>query len=155
MLLPLVADYANGLTQVEIARKHRIHVQTVRKRLGEAGVRVREHNRALSDEDLWHARRLLEGGLASREVAQRYQVAHTTLMRALKRGGSSVVPKAERGPWRGAPVEDNGPDEVSDADADAPLPQEGDGVLNARGTTIRSSERRLFPRYLKKGRCRG
>lgn len=67
VLLPLVVDYANGLTQVEIARKHRIHVQTVRKRLGEAGVRVREHNHALSDEDLWHARRLLEGGLASRE----------------------------------------------------------------------------------------
>ena len=69
VLLPLVVDYANGMTQVEIARKHRIHVQTVRKRLGEAGVRVREHNRALSDEDLWHARRLIESGLASREVA--------------------------------------------------------------------------------------
>lgn len=34
VLLPLVVDYANGMTQVEIARKHRIHVQTVRKRLG-------------------------------------------------------------------------------------------------------------------------
>lgn len=149
VLLPLVVDYANGMTQVEIAKKHRIHVQTVRKRLGEAGVRVREHNRALSDEDLWHARRLLEGGLTSREVVQRFLVAHTTLLRALKRDDSSVVLKAERGPWCDAPVEDNGPDEVSDGDTDVPLPQERVDVPDVRGRVVRSSERRFFPRYLK------
>ncbi len=145
VLLPLVVDYANGMTQVEIARKHRIHVQTVRKRLGEAGVRVREHNRALSDEDLWHARRLIESGLASREVAHRFLVAHTTLLRALKWDDSSVGPKAERGAWRDGPVEDSGLDGASDAF----LSQGRDGVADVRGRVVRSSERQLFPRYLK------
>jgi DNA-binding transcriptional regulator LsrR (DeoR family) len=37
-LSPLVADYADGLTQVQVAEKHGLHVQTVRKRLIEAGV---------------------------------------------------------------------------------------------------------------------
>lgn len=145
VLLPLVVDYANGMTQVEIAKKHRIHVQTVRKRLGEAGVRVREHNRALSDDDLWRARRLIESGLASREVAQRFLVAHTTLLRALKRDDSSVGPEAERGASSDAPVEDSGLDGASDA----LLSQERDGVADVRGRVIRSSERQLFPRYLK------
>jgi len=36
--LPLVVDYANGLSQAEIALKHGIHIQTVRKRLKEVGV---------------------------------------------------------------------------------------------------------------------
>lgn len=149
VLLPLVVDYANGMTQLDIARKHRLHVQTVRKRLGEAGVRVREHNRALSDEDLWHARRLLDGGVGSREVAQRYQVAHTTLLRALKRDTSPVEPRAEQRPWRDDPIEENSPNEVTGDDTGVPLPQERDGILDARGRVVRSSERRLFPRYLK------
>ncbi|MDQ7991965.1 MAG: hypothetical protein AAGC63_03145, partial [Propionicimonas sp.] len=42
--LPLVVDYANGLTQAEIAAKYGLHVQTVRKRLAEAGVSSRAHN---------------------------------------------------------------------------------------------------------------
>lgn len=149
VLLPLVVDYANGMTQLEIAKKHRIHVQTVRKRLGEAGVRVREHNRALSDEDLWHARRLLDGGVGSREVAQRYQVTHTTILRALKRGDSSVVHGAEHEPWRDGPVADSCPDEAAGGDTGVLLPQERDGVADARSRVVRSSERQLFPRYLK------
>lgn len=40
-LPPLVADYADGLTQVQIAMKHGLHVQTVRKRLIAAGVDTR------------------------------------------------------------------------------------------------------------------
>lgn len=36
-LLPIVVDYANGLTQLEIATNYGLHVQTVRKRLAEAG----------------------------------------------------------------------------------------------------------------------
>lgn len=137
------------MTQVEIARKHRLHVQTVRKRLDEAGVRVREHNRALSDEDLWHARRLLDGGVGSREVAQRFLIAHTTLLRALKREITPVEPRAERQPWRDDPMEDSNPDDVPGGDTGVFLPQERSGVADARGRVVRSSERRLFPRYLK------
>lgn len=88
---------------------------------------------------------ILDGGVGSHEVAQRFLVAHTTLLRALKRDGSSVVPKAERGPWRDAPVEGNRPDEVSDGDMDVPLPQERDGIPDAPGRVVRSSEHRLFP----------
>ena len=90
-VLPLVVDYANGLTQAEIAAKYGLHVQTVRKRLAEAGVSSRAHNQTLSDEDLWRARRLIDSGLSAREVAGRYGVAHTTLLRALKRTGSAVA----------------------------------------------------------------
>ncbi|WP_297105147.1 helix-turn-helix domain-containing protein [Tessaracoccus sp.] len=148
MLLPLVVDYANGMTQVEIARKHRLHVQTVRKRLGEAGVRVREHNRVLSEEDLWHARRLLNGGVGSREIAQRYQVAHTTLLRALKREVSPVEHRAAQRPWRDDRMEESSPDGVSGGETGVFLPQGRGGVADARGRVVRSSEHRLFPRYL-------
>lgn len=93
-VLPLVVDYANGLTQAEIAAKYGLHVQTVRKRLAEAGVSSRAHNQTLSDEDLWQARRLIDSGLSAREVAGRYGVAHTTLLRALKRTGSATARSA-------------------------------------------------------------
>lgn len=88
-LLPIVVDYANGLTQVEIATKHTLHVQTVRKRLAVAGVKVRSHNRALSDEELNGARAAIDGGASARAVARDLGVAHTTLLRALKRDRSA------------------------------------------------------------------
>lgn len=47
----LVAGYADGLTQVQIAKKHGLHVQTVRKRLIEAGVNTRARLRVLTNED--------------------------------------------------------------------------------------------------------
>lgn len=96
-VLPLVVDYANGLTQAEIAAKYGLHIQTVRKRLAEAGVSSRAHDQTLSDENLWQARRLIDSGLSAREVAGRYGVAHTTLLRALKRTGLAV---ARSGPPR-------------------------------------------------------
>jgi len=36
-ILTMVVDYANGVTQEEIAGKHGLHIQTVRKRLKAAG----------------------------------------------------------------------------------------------------------------------
>lgn len=97
-VLPLVVDYANGMTQAEIAAKHGLHIQTVRKRLTQAGVNSRERNRALDDEDLWRARRLIDSGVSVREVARQFGVAHTTLLRALKRAGSArSIPPATRG----------------------------------------------------------
>lgn len=90
-VLQLVVDYANGMTQVEIARKYGVHVQTVRKRLKEAGVVVRGNSRALTDSDLREVRGLLDAGLSAREVAGRYGVAHTTLLRALRRTDTSDI----------------------------------------------------------------
>lgn len=105
-VLPLVVDYANGMTQAEIAAKHGLHIQTVRKRLTQVGINSRERNRALGDEDLWRARRLIDSGVSVREVARQFGVAHTTLLRALKRAGSarSIPPVT-----RGAPTDDDMP----------------------------------------------
>lgn len=105
-VLPLVVDYANGMTQAEIAAKHGLHIQTVRKRLTQVGVNSRERNRALDDEDLWRARRLIDSGVSVREVAGQFGVAHTTLLRALKRADSALsIPSATRG----TPTDDGTP----------------------------------------------
>lgn len=85
---PLVVDYANGLTQERIARKRGIHVQTLRKRLREAGVDTRGRLSALSDEELRSARRAVSDGASLRATARRLGVAHTTLQRALRRAGA-------------------------------------------------------------------
>lgn len=82
--LPLVVDYANGLSQAEIARKHGIHIQTVRKRLKEVGVVTRRGN-TLTDEELTQASALLVAGISAREVGRRLGVAHTTVLRAIRR----------------------------------------------------------------------
>lgn len=44
----MVVDYANGMTQEEIARVHDLHIQTVRKRLKAAGVVTRSRSTALT-----------------------------------------------------------------------------------------------------------
>lgn len=82
---PLVADYADGLTQVQIAKKHGLHVQAVRKRLIEAGVDTRTRLRVLADEDLRAARAAVDNGASIREIARGLGVAHTTLARSLAR----------------------------------------------------------------------
>ncbi|MFT3968894.1 MAG: EamA family transporter [Micropruina sp.] len=46
-------------------------------------------------------------------------------------------------------MEESSPDEVPDGYIGVLLPQERCGVTDARGRVVRSSERRLFPRYLK------
>lgn len=81
----MVVDYANGMTQEEIARKHGLHIQTVRKRLEVAGVVTRSRSTALTAQDLDEARGLLDAGLSAREVAHRFGIAHTTLLRAIRR----------------------------------------------------------------------
>lgn len=85
ILLPLVVDYANGLTQAEIARKHGVHAQTLRKRLREAGINTRVRVAALSESEVKVARAVISEGASARAVARRLGVAHTTLLRALKR----------------------------------------------------------------------
>lgn len=87
LLLPLVVDYANGLTQLEIARKHGMHVQTLRKRLQEAGINTRTRMVALTETELSSARAAVRDGASARAVARRLGVAHTTLQRALWRDG--------------------------------------------------------------------
>lgn len=83
-LLQLVVDYANGLTQMEIAKKHTIHVQTVRKRLRDAGVNTRSRVRLLRAEQLDAARSAIADGASLRATAQSLGVSHTTLQRNLK-----------------------------------------------------------------------
>lgn len=83
--MALVVDYANGMTQVEIAEKHGLHVQTIRKRLHAAGVDTRLRRRALSSADLQETQELLDSGLSSREAARKFGVSHTTLLRSLRR----------------------------------------------------------------------
>lgn len=81
----LMADYADGLTQVQIAEKHGLHVQTVRKRLIEAGIDTRARLRVLADEDLRAARAAVDNGASLREIARGLGVAHTTVARSLAR----------------------------------------------------------------------
>lgn len=83
-LVQLVVDYANGLTQMEIAKKHGIHVQTVRKRLRDAGVNTRSRVRLLRSEQLDAARSAIADGASLRATAQSLGVSHTTLQRNLK-----------------------------------------------------------------------
>lgn len=90
VVLPLVADYANGLPQAEIARKHGIHIQTVRKRPKEIDV-VTRHNNALTGEELTEASALLDADVSAREVGRRFGVAHTTVLRAIRRS-KAVLP---------------------------------------------------------------
>lgn len=85
-MLPLVVDYANGLTQVEIAKKHGIHVQTLRKRLQKAGVNTRARVRLLSSVQLEAARGAIADGVSLRATAPQLEVSHTTLLRNLKWG---------------------------------------------------------------------
>ncbi len=87
-ILGMVVDYANGMTQAEIARKHGLHIQTVRKRLKSARAVMRTHKTALTEQELNEARTLLAGGTSARKVALQFGVAHATLLRSLKRGES-------------------------------------------------------------------
>lgn len=85
-LLALVVDYANGLTQMELAQKHGMHVQTVRKRLKEVGVNLRTRVKLLSPAQLEAARSAIAGGASLRATARQLGVSHATLTRNLKPG---------------------------------------------------------------------
>lgn len=87
-LLPLVVDYANGMTQAEIAKKHGIHVQTLRKRLQRAGVNTRARVRLLSSAQVEAARSAIADGASLRATARQLDVSHTTLLRNLQQGKS-------------------------------------------------------------------
>lgn len=83
-----MVDYANGLTQMEIAKKHGIHVQTLRKRLQKAGVNTRARVRLLSSAQLEAARSAITDGASLRATARQLDVSHSTLLRNLKQGQS-------------------------------------------------------------------
>lgn len=90
-ILRMVVDYANGMTQEEIAHKHGLHIQTVRKWLKAAGVVTRSRSTALTGQDLDEARGLLDAGLSAREVARRLGVARTRLLRAIRRADATTA----------------------------------------------------------------
>lgn len=92
--LAIVVDYANGMTQQAIARKHGVHVQTVRKRLDAAGVVTRARSGALTEADVAEARNLLTDGVSAREIGRRLGVAHTTLLRSIRRSDATLFEKS-------------------------------------------------------------
>lgn len=69
-ILRKVVDYPNGMTQEEVARKHGLHIQTIRKRLKAAGVVTRSSSTALTAQDLDETRHLLNAGPSAREIAR-------------------------------------------------------------------------------------
>ena len=83
--LQIVVAYCNGSTQAEIAAAHGMHVQTVRARLHDAGVHVQDSRAALASAHKEAIRRLHRQGQSARQIARRYDVAHTTVLRILKR----------------------------------------------------------------------
>lgn len=87
-LLALVVDYANGMTQAEIAKKHGINVQTLRKRLQKAGVNTGARVRLLSSAQVEAARSAIAEGASLRATARQLDVSHTTLLRNLQKGRS-------------------------------------------------------------------
>lgn len=72
----LVGDYADGLSQVQVAKKHGLHVQTVRKRLIAAGVDIRARLRVLGDEYLRAARVAMARGTSDKETRKTYRPQH-------------------------------------------------------------------------------
>ena len=80
-LLHIVVAYCNGATQEEIALTCGTHVQTVRARLRSAGAQTVRARRALADADIEEIRRLHRSGQSARQLARRYGVAHTTVLR--------------------------------------------------------------------------
>ena len=83
--LQIVVAYCNGSTQAEIAAALGMHVQTVRARLHDAGVHVQVSRAALGPAEQEAVRRLHRQGQRARQLARRYGVAHTTVLRILKR----------------------------------------------------------------------
>ena len=74
-LLAPVVDYANGMTQAEIARKHGIHVQTLRRRLQKAGGNTRARVRLLSSAQTESARSAIADGAVQRTTARQLDVS--------------------------------------------------------------------------------
>lgn len=83
LMLRVVVDYCNGLTQVEVASKYGLHVQTVRRLLQRSGVSMHDHRAALSATDLATIRIAHSRGVSLREFGRRYSVSHTTTLRRL------------------------------------------------------------------------
>lgn len=81
--LAMVVAYGNGATQAEIAAAHGMHVQTVRRRLLEAGVVLRDQRTTLSPEEQADARARHAAGHSAREIGRHLGVAHTTIRRLL------------------------------------------------------------------------
>lgn len=80
-----MADYAEGLTQVQIAKKQGLRVQAVRMRPIEAGIDIHARFRELAEEDLRAVRAAKGEGASFREIARELGVAHTTVIRSMAR----------------------------------------------------------------------
>jgi len=83
--LQIVVAYCNGYTKEQIASTYGLHVQTVRTRLREAGVNTEGSRAALSPQDKNTLQELHRRGQSARQLARRYSVAHTTVLRVLER----------------------------------------------------------------------
>ncbi|MDR1450568.1 MAG: hypothetical protein LBI84_10320 [Propionibacteriaceae bacterium] len=76
----VAADRARGLTQMEIAAKRGVHVQTVRRHLARSGLAGRN---SMTPDQIAEARQFRAAGWSLRDLGQRYGVAHTTVARAV------------------------------------------------------------------------
>jgi len=77
----IVTDRRAGLTQAQIAAKHGVDVQTVRRHLAKTGTTRRQ---PLTAVQVAEARQLRVDGWTLRDLADRYHVAHTTIARILE-----------------------------------------------------------------------
>ena len=82
----VLADRRAGLTQAQIAAKHGVDIQTVRRHLAKTGDTRRS---PLTPAQIAEAAKLRDDGWTLRNLAQRYGIAHTTMSRALKNAASS------------------------------------------------------------------
>ena len=93
--LAMVVAYGNGATQAEIAAARGMHVQTVRRRLMEAGVLLRDQSTTLSLEKQADARARHAAGDSAREIGRHLGVAHTTIRRLLCSPETTAVTVAQ------------------------------------------------------------
>lgn len=80
----IVQAYVDGATQVDVAHRYGVHVQTVRAYCADVGVNARPRRKCLDEEDLDQARTMLGQGSGLRSVARQFGMSHTTLAKRLR-----------------------------------------------------------------------
>ncbi|MDR2379605.1 MAG: helix-turn-helix domain-containing protein [Bifidobacteriaceae bacterium] len=93
----IVATYATGITQQQVAGKFHLHVQTVRRHLRLAGAPARNRQSPLGDAQLAEAKSLLDGGVSVRRLGILFGMAHTTIARLLRDYELRVAPRDTAG----------------------------------------------------------
>ena len=90
----MIAAYKAGASLYTIACEWKLGKQTVRRKLDEAGVRIRR--KGLDDEQVVRAVSGYESGQTIREVAADLGVGHSMVWRALKKAGVELRDNVRR-----------------------------------------------------------